>query len=80
MGHFGDGGASFGDGDVFVHGSGGSTRRWEDDTDAMRAAVARHDVLLEEGDHRQGGVVFSRMGDGMAAAFAVGAPRHRGCG
>ena len=25
----------------------GSTRRWDDDADAMRAAVARHDALLE---------------------------------
>jgi len=48
----------------------GSTRLWEDDADAMRAAVARHDVLLEEAITRQGGMVFSRMGDGMAAAFA----------
>jgi class 3 adenylate cyclase len=47
----------------------GSTRRWEDDADAMRVAVARHDVLLEDAIISQGGMVFSRMGDGMAAAF-----------
>ena len=39
----------------------GSTRLWEDDADAMRVAVARHDVLLEDAITRQGGVVFSRM-------------------
>jgi class 3 adenylate cyclase len=48
----------------------GSTRLWEEDPDAMRVAVARHDVLLEDAISRHAGVVFSRMGDGMAAAFA----------
>jgi hypothetical protein len=47
----------------------GSTRRWEDDRDAMRAAVARHDELLDDAITGNGGVVFSRMGDGVAAAF-----------
>src|SRR5262245_31998560 len=47
----------------------GSTRRWEDDPDGMRAAMARHDALLEEAITGHGGVVFVRMGDGMAAAF-----------
>jgi predicted ATPase/class 3 adenylate cyclase len=56
----------------------GSTRLWEADRDAMRAAVARHDELLDESIARNRGVVFSRMGDGVAAAFgsapdAVGA-------
>jgi predicted ATPase/class 3 adenylate cyclase len=48
----------------------GSTRLWEEDADAMRVAVARHDALLEDAITRHGGAVFSRMGDGMAAAFA----------
>jgi predicted ATPase/class 3 adenylate cyclase len=47
----------------------GSTRLWEQDREAMADAVARHDALLEEAIGRHGGVVFSRMGDGMAAAF-----------
>ena len=47
----------------------GSTRLWEDDREAMRAAVARHDELLDDAITRHGGVVFSRMGDGVAAAF-----------
>jgi class 3 adenylate cyclase len=47
----------------------GSTRLWQEDEASMRQAVARHDRLLGDviGDH--GGVVFSTMGDGLAAAF-----------
>ena len=56
----------------------GSTRLWEDDPDAMRTAMVRHDSLLDASINSHGGVVFSRMGDGVAAAFgsapqAVGA-------
>ena len=44
---------------------------WEQDPEAMKAAMVRHDELLEKtvADHR--GYVFGRMGDGMAAAFAT---------
>jgi predicted ATPase/class 3 adenylate cyclase len=49
----------------------GSTRLWEEDREAMAAAVARHDALLEDAIGRHGGVVFSHMGDGMAAAFGT---------
>ena len=49
----------------------GSTRLWEEDREAMAAAVARHDALLEDAIGRHGGVVFSRMGDGIAAAFGT---------
>jgi predicted ATPase/class 3 adenylate cyclase len=49
----------------------GSTRLWETDREPMAAAVARHDVLLEDSIRHSGGVVFSRMGDGMAAAFGT---------
>jgi hypothetical protein len=48
----------------------GSTRRWEEQPDAMGRALARHDQILDEAISRFGGVVFSRMGDGVAAAFA----------
>jgi predicted ATPase/class 3 adenylate cyclase len=48
----------------------GSTRHWEERPEAMRAALARHDAILEEAIAGHGGVVFSKMGDGMAAAFA----------
>jgi len=47
----------------------GSTRLWEDDPDAMSAAMVRHDALLDDAITSHGGVVFSRMGDGIAAAF-----------
>jgi len=47
----------------------GSTRLWEDDPDAMSAAMVRHDALLDDAITGHGGVVFSRMGDGIAAAF-----------
>jgi predicted ATPase/class 3 adenylate cyclase len=51
----------------------GSTRLWEQDPDAMKAAMARHDELLEQAIVGQRGFVFARMGDGMAAAFATAA-------
>ena len=49
----------------------GSTRMWEQDPDAMKAAMVRHDELLEKAIAERAGYVFSRMGDGMAAAFAT---------
>jgi predicted ATPase/class 3 adenylate cyclase len=47
----------------------GSTRRWQDDELGMREALARHDAVLREAVEGHGGVVFSTMGDGFAAAF-----------
>ena len=49
----------------------GSTRMWEQDPDAMKAAMVRHDEILEKTIAAHRGFVFSRMGDGMAAAFAT---------
>ncbi len=49
----------------------GSTRLWERDPEAMKAAMVRHDELLQKTIAAHEGVVFSRMGDGMAAAFAT---------
>lgn len=49
----------------------GSTRLWEQDPQAMKAAMVRHDELLEKTIAAHEGVVFARMGDGMAAAFAT---------
>jgi predicted ATPase/class 3 adenylate cyclase len=49
----------------------GSTRLWEQDPDAMKAAMVRHDELLEKTIAAHEGFVFARMGDGMAAAFAM---------
>jgi len=49
----------------------GSTRMWEQDPEAMKAAMVRHDELLEKAIAAHQGFIFSRMGDGMAAAFAT---------
>jgi predicted ATPase/class 3 adenylate cyclase len=47
----------------------GSTRLWEADRPVMAAAVARHHELLDHAITENAGVVFSYMGDGVAAAF-----------
>jgi predicted ATPase len=47
----------------------GSTRLWQEDEASMHQAVARHDQLLGRVVVEHGGVVFSTMGDGLAAAF-----------
>ena len=47
----------------------GSTRLWEDHQDAMKDSLARHDVILRDSVEGHDGVVFSTMGDGVAAAF-----------
>ncbi len=48
----------------------GSTRLWEQDGDAMREALARHDELVRRLVEAHDGVVFATGGDGFAAAFA----------
>jgi predicted ATPase len=48
----------------------GSTRRWEEDPDAMRVAVARHDEVVRGAIEANGGYVFATGGDGFAAAFS----------
>jgi predicted ATPase/class 3 adenylate cyclase len=48
----------------------GSTRLWQVDESAMRAALSRHDDVLRKTIADHDGVVFSSMGDGMAAAFS----------
>jgi predicted ATPase/class 3 adenylate cyclase len=49
----------------------GSTRMWEQDPVAMKAAMVRHDEILEQTVAAHRGHVFARMGDGMATAFAT---------
>jgi predicted ATPase/class 3 adenylate cyclase len=49
----------------------GSTRRWEEQPAAMKAAVARHDDLLGDAIAAEGGQVFRRMGDGFCAVFTT---------
>src|SRR6201988_3680028 len=48
----------------------GSTRRWEADADAMRAALAAHDVALRTAIEAHGGFLFKHTGDGGWAAFS----------
>ena len=48
----------------------GSTRRWEADADAMRAALAAHDEVLRTAIEAHGGYLFNHTGDGVCAAFA----------
>jgi predicted ATPase len=48
----------------------GSTRRWEADADAMRAAIAAHDQVLRQTIESHGGWLFKHTGDGVCAAFA----------
>src|SRR6185369_14025773 len=48
----------------------GSTRRWESDADAMRAALLAHDKVLRTAIEKHEGFLFSHTGDGVVAAFA----------
>ena len=48
----------------------GSTRRWEAHPAQMREALARHNTIVRGAVESHGGVVFSTMGDGLAAVFA----------
>ncbi len=47
----------------------GSTRRWEADAHAMRAALDEHDEILCQAITGCGGVLFKHTGDGVCAAF-----------
>ncbi len=49
----------------------GSTRLWQHDEVSMGAALTRHDDLLRQVIAEHSGVVFSAMGDGLAAAFGT---------
>jgi class 3 adenylate cyclase len=58
----------------------GSTRRWESDAAAMRAALLAHDEVLRDAIESHGGFLFSRTGDGVVAGVRVSAVRcRRGC-
>src|SRR5918994_303526 len=48
----------------------GSTTRWEHQTEAMQAALARHDALLRAAILDHGGHVVKTTGDGVHAAFS----------
>jgi predicted ATPase/class 3 adenylate cyclase len=47
----------------------GSTKMWERDATAMRAALTRHDQLLRDTVESQGGYVFKTVGDAFCCAF-----------
>jgi predicted ATPase/class 3 adenylate cyclase len=47
----------------------GSTRRWEVDAQAMRAALSKHDQVLQTAIESHDGFLFSHTGDGVVAAF-----------
>jgi hypothetical protein len=47
----------------------GSTRRWEEDPEAMRSALALHDEVLRSAIEAQDGWLFKHTGDGVCAAF-----------
>jgi len=49
----------------------GSTRLWEEQPEAMRAALARHDEILRNAVESHGGHVVKTTGDGLHAAFAT---------
>jgi len=46
-----------------------STRLWEEHTDAMAVALARHDAIMRSGIEARRGYLFSTAGDAFAAAF-----------
>ena len=48
----------------------GSTRLWDEHPEEMRAALARHDVLLRHAIEAQGGHVFHTSGDAFCVVFA----------
>jgi hypothetical protein len=48
----------------------GSTRRWEADAQAMRAALVVHDEVLHSAIKSQDGFLFKHTGDGVCAAFS----------
>ena len=47
----------------------GSSRRWQEQPEAMKTALARHDALLRQAIEEQGGYVFKTVGDAFYGAF-----------
>lgn len=48
----------------------GSTKRWEQQPEAMRVALARHNTILRAAIESHSGHVFKTVGDAFCAAFA----------
>ena len=51
----------------------GSTRRWQDDAEAMRVLLVEHDAILRDVIDKRHGHLFKHTGDGVAAVFASAA-------
>ena len=49
----------------------GSTRRWENDANAMRAALAAHDDVLRAAIEAHRGFMFKHTGDGMCGILVA---------
>ena len=49
----------------------GSTRRWENDADAMRAALMAHDEVLRSSIEAHGGFLFKHTGDGRMRSLRL---------
>ena len=49
----------------------GSTRLWQEHPEAMKAALARHDVIVRDAIEGHGGHVVKTTGDGFHAAFST---------
>ncbi|MCB0215916.1 MAG: SUMF1/EgtB/PvdO family nonheme iron enzyme [Caldilineae bacterium] len=47
----------------------GSTQRWDEHPDAMRAALEHHDALMRQAVEAHAGQVFKTVGDAFCAAF-----------
>ncbi len=51
----------------------GSTRRWQDEPEAMRALLVEHDAIWREVIDKHRGHLFKHTGDGVAAVFGSAA-------
>ena len=49
----------------------GSTKLWQEQPEAMKAALAKHDSILKETIESNHGHVFKTTGDGVHAVFAT---------
>jgi predicted ATPase/class 3 adenylate cyclase len=49
----------------------GSTRRWDEHPEIMKAVLQRHDAIVRQAITSSGGVVFRTMGDAFCAVFPL---------
>ncbi len=49
----------------------GSTKLWEQNPEAMRTALARHDAILRQAVETSGGQIIKTTGDGVHAGFST---------